>query len=322
MPVSVDRGYWLGLANDCADSALASVSGITRVDTYALLARAIGNIKGWNHPNLATWYSMVAAAKLPCGGWGIGSAWDAFGDGTTNPSDTAYLITTAQVGQHQVAGYVNNVVPLADLESTVDCVRFWQQSGANYGGSIGWRSFLDYSENANGTPNADHGRLVYNPTAEAASFLRAAALVLPAGPRKDDATTKGGLFVGNIKAVMNTPSNVGGWVYGKGDTARQDSAHNAVIVDSLNPWLDPAVGTTQLNAGFNHNFVAADNSQPSAEYAYLAGAARLLQYPYAESYVDPLFGRFLSNLPTFNGPDASAYVAPAMNFWNTHHAWA
>ena len=61
-------------------------------------------------------------------GWGLPSAWDAFGDGTTNPANTQYTITNALVMEGLVSVLENNKMMSMhkDIISTLDSiVRFY-----------------------------------------------------------------------------------------------------------------------------------------------------------------------------------------------------
>ena len=134
-----------------------------------MLAATVGRIRGWSDPRIPGWFAQAAALKQPNGGYGINQAVDQYGDGTVNPANQPYLITTAEVGNCQLEGYQNGVVSLADLASTMDCIRYWQNSSWNYGGTIGSVALPDYSENPDGTAGNDRNKpQIFNCAAAAA----------------------------------------------------------------------------------------------------------------------------------------------------------
>lgn len=96
------------------------LAGVTRV-AYASAAWTSGLLDGWGTAETSRWLDAVFDRELPQGGWGLGFASDAFSDGTINPVDTLYTVTTAgHVGRVLLEGYDAGVVPGERVQRTVD----------------------------------------------------------------------------------------------------------------------------------------------------------------------------------------------------------
>lgn len=78
---------------------------------------------GWDDPGVATLVQRLLSLRNPDGGWGTGSAWDAFQDGTVNPADTSYTVSTAgHAGPALLGAWQHGLVSDADLRAAVDSI--------------------------------------------------------------------------------------------------------------------------------------------------------------------------------------------------------
>jgi hypothetical protein len=77
--------------------------------------------EGWESPTVAALVQHLLDVRKPDGGWGIEKAWDAFGDGTTNPESTTYTVSTAgHAGPALLGAWQNKLVTDEDLRLAVD----------------------------------------------------------------------------------------------------------------------------------------------------------------------------------------------------------
>lgn len=78
---------------------------------------------GWDDPGVATLVQRLLSLRNPDGGWGTGTAWDAFQDGTVNPADTSYTVSTAgHAGPALLGAWQHGLVTDADLRAAVDSI--------------------------------------------------------------------------------------------------------------------------------------------------------------------------------------------------------
>lgn len=112
VPSPVSNAVWRQQAARALD--LAERSAATNgVNPYAIanMARASARLRGWADPATKTYLSQVLALQHADGGWGIEQPVDAFGDGTINPADTTYTITTADhIGPLLLEAYAQGLV--------------------------------------------------------------------------------------------------------------------------------------------------------------------------------------------------------------------
>lgn len=112
---------WRARAATAVSKARAIDTGADTAMTYAHLAGATGRLYGWSHAWTTDYLSRVYARQQPDGGYGLGKAWDAFQDGSTNPSDATYTVTLAgHVGPTLLDGYRAGVVPRAKVQQIID----------------------------------------------------------------------------------------------------------------------------------------------------------------------------------------------------------
>lgn len=290
IPTTVQSGWWRNQAISYLNFAEArkndpnSGENLNHPGLWALLGRATAELYGWDHPNVQPYFDRCLSLRLPNGGYGEATAWDAFGDGTVNPADTAYAIVTSDfVGMHLLAAYDHGIITLDDLTPTVNCVINWPQTGTSGGYGI-----PDYSRSPN-----DHGKpYVWNITASLASFLLYARFrymdqgqPLPGYANKVSACLNFGSYWKNRVIQAYNPS-WRGWQYcTPGYSWRQDGPHNAVITDTLQAWMG---GTAAANSAL---YQLQDGVGRYTEEDYIGGAIRLLYLPSASAYVDSLAPR-------------------------------
>ena len=123
MPQSVDARDWQGWG-ERADRAVERFVEFAdnddlHADTWMSLALALR--RGWGDADAVRLLDDVRARRLPGGGYGLGFAWDAFQDGTTNPPDAAYAITiTDHVGLVLLDAFDHGAAPAAEIQGFVD----------------------------------------------------------------------------------------------------------------------------------------------------------------------------------------------------------
>jgi hypothetical protein len=102
---------------------LGNGGGTLRTSAYGWAAEASGRLRGWNDARTKRYLTKVLSQKNPDGGYGIGYAYDALGDGTINPATTTYTVTvTHHVGEAFLEAYRAGVLPDAELRSLVTLV--------------------------------------------------------------------------------------------------------------------------------------------------------------------------------------------------------
>ena len=151
----------------------------------------------------------------PDGGYGLDKGWDAFGDGTTNPADTSYLVTvTDHVGLVLLDGYQAGAVPAQEVAELVEMVRNWPTVDGQPG-------CLAYSNS-----QYDRTSCVHNVNSSAIWFI--------------DAAERFGAWTGapaDLSALLEHELSAyrgdGWWPYRDDQEQRQDVNHNAAEVEQL-----------------------------------------------------------------------------------------
>lgn len=311
VPASVQDNWWSGMAAKWFNQAVALASDPTNPSTlkpatWATLARVCGEINGWADPRIPGWYAQCVALRLPGGGYGQNLAYDG------NPVDTSYGIILGDfVGPHLAEGRNHGVVSQADFESAMAAAAAFPCTTNTRPAAQGGNMLLpDYATYADGSVMSHyHGQNnIWNITAALGAFLL--------GHRNDiDQSTPSGValftlassrgtdWVNACKWGLNKPSNFGGWPYQCNlQTVRQDSAHNAVLSDLLQPWVGDGPALTQLAAG----------PYGSESWGSYLGGIRLLKNPACGAYINGVMaGRVSDNPPT--GTDAGGFAAAALN---------
>lgn len=88
---------------------------------FEIIVRA--HQQGWADPEVKALVDHLLALRKSDGGWGLEVAWDAFQDGTTNPSSTTYTVSTAaHAGPALLGAWQHQLVSDADLRAAVDSI--------------------------------------------------------------------------------------------------------------------------------------------------------------------------------------------------------
>jgi hypothetical protein len=223
-------GPWVELTLDL--TARVRVLGDPSHAAYAAAYEAalLAYLYGWDDPEARARLADIAATRKPGGGYGLDIAWDAFGDGTTNPVRTRYLITlTDHVGRVLLDAYRAGVVDATELGGLVDLILAWPRVRGDPG-------CLAYSDSG-----YDDRFCVYNVDSAAAWFLRKA---WDLGIRRS-----GQLALSEALAAHDALAiGAGGWwPYHSGLVAPQDWNHNAATIES-HLLLSPDIGADALAA--------------------------------------------------------------------------
>lgn len=215
-------------AEYAADRILAHDRGGDVAQTYAFIALEKAVYHGWQHPTVKKMIQRVEAKRNPDGGFGLSQESDAFGDGTFNPVDNTYTITsTEHVGRLYLAGVKAGAVPKQSLVRLVNAVLKLPRIK---GGTCVAYSMSQYDAK---------GPCVYNVVAGVAWFLAEAKKLGVNQPGQDQ-----------LQAAMMATNNrfyniaTGQWPYQSTDKpgVMQDEAHNGVNVDAL-AERDPKAAT-------------------------------------------------------------------------------
>lgn len=309
MPASVSRGWWRELATDLHAEATeiiedpATTENLQHPGLWALMARSTAELYGWADPRVGVYLDTMKMLRRPTGDYGEHVSWDPFNDGTVNPIDTPYAITTTDyVGMHELAAYDAGVYPLSELNKTIDAVLAWPQTG-----TVGGLGYPNYSSHAN-----DAGKVpIWNVVASAAAFLLHARTRTDA-TRAATCLAKGSYWRDKVKAAYSAPLK--GWQYSTAypSNPRQDGPHNAVIADVLQPWI---TGHASANCAVEQ-VLAGPLSYGESDL--IGGLIRLAYLPSVAPYVDHIVGRVAHEAESLGS--AGARAAWAFCAIRTHKA--
>ena len=244
-PTTVLNGDWQAMADQAyseaapAEVAMEAAGQNVQVQYVAALAWYAGLRYGWTDSRTQGWLTKVYARRTASLGYGIGQAYDAFGNGTVNPANTTYTITTAfHVGRVLLAGYDAGAIPAARVTEAVAALLDTPQSN---GGQC-----IAYSKHSNDA----NMPCVWNVSSTAAWFIWRASQrgLVPAG-RETEALNKLRQWRDVVRSEYKT--SLGGWTYQSNTTALQDPWHNAPTVAAMYE-LDPTIGPTALNGHFGN----------------------------------------------------------------------
>jgi hypothetical protein len=88
---------------------------------YGAALGASANLYGWTDPGTQSLLTSLHNTRNPDGTYGIGYAFDAFQNGSTNPATTAYAVTMAgHVGPTLLDGYLKGAIPASEIQSLVN----------------------------------------------------------------------------------------------------------------------------------------------------------------------------------------------------------
>jgi hypothetical protein len=223
-----------------ADKALR-LFALTRGDepahAFAWAARAHATLRGWQDSTARALLDSVAVRVNPDGGFGVGVAYDALGDGTVNEANTTYLITvTDHVGMTYLEAAEAGVIPAAYVSRMVG--RVLAADSAQAGDSTA--TCLPYSLNPN-----DAAVCVHNVNAASGWFLLeayrrgyASAGVLPLVDR-----------ITRREQAAYLPAEFN-WPYRDDVASRNNCTHAALQAEAMRS-LDPPLGAVATEAVFD-----------------------------------------------------------------------
>jgi len=236
VPDTVASGQWKAMGLTAYPQAANAAHELERSGTnvkamsYAGIGWAAGLAYGWRDPRTTEWLNKVYADRTPSGGWGSEEAWDPFGDGTVNPANTTYTISTAwHVGLMLVPAYDAGAVPAKWL---TDAARTLLNTNEDHGPK---GPCISYSLHPN-----DFGKpCVYNVVAAASWFLATIAErgLEPVG-RTAELWDKVHRWTQTLHQAYDPA--IGDWPYSSNQPpgTSQGAVYNEVVVEAL--WtLDP-----------------------------------------------------------------------------------
>jgi hypothetical protein len=249
-----------GLAAGSFDAASTGFEIVLRSHRY-----------GWSDPAVVSLVKHLLDLRKPDGGWGLETAWDAFQDGTVNPSTTTYTVSTAgHAGPALLAAWQHKLVTDADLRAAVDSLLSTPRM------NIAGGTCLAYSKS-----EYDNTWCVVNVNLGAAAWLKQVREVTGWSiPLLDDIVAQ---VTAADRYLLN--ADTGYWSYSDLPTQLnkpQDPAHQGYTLQSLlvlepafgesatltflsNPWWDQAARGTLGDFG---------NGLSQVAFADCAGAAR------------------------------------------------
>lgn len=192
---------------------------------YAAQVEAWRSPLGWMDPVALLYLDRLHQTQNPDGGYGLGFAYDAHGDGTVNPATTTYTITMAgQVGPVLLDAYLAGVVPAAEVQQVVDLLLSTPRIDTSAGRCFAYSRDLD---------DAKPGLCVHNVNASVGWFLTEAAR---AGFVVPWLTIQ--LIDRRLLSAYNASTRY--WPYRDNMApAPQDADHNAMTVEYAYPLAHP-----------------------------------------------------------------------------------
>ncbi|WP_158889306.1 hypothetical protein [Amycolatopsis anabasis] len=267
---SAAGGKWTQLADQTYDESVAAVARAdtsgryVRAQFVASLAWYAGQKVGWQDQRTRDWLDRLYGLRTPTTAYGLGAAYDAYGDGTTNPATTAYTITGAwHVGWTLIAGYDGGGVPADRMREIA-----------------GWLDRIPLAAGGKCAAYSEHrydaGKpCVWNVSAAGAWFLWQAQ---KRGLIADTVLAKVRAWRDHVRGHFDAGS--GAWTYQAGSSGRQDVWHNAATVAAMNE-LDPSIGKPALAghfrnwpaSGANAGLLPYDCAKAEANYAAIKASA-------------------------------------------------
>ncbi len=223
LPAAADRADdWRVIAQRALDQLEVLDTGGAQAATtlaYAAQATAWLSPSGWADPGATAYLPRLYSTQNPDGGYGLGYAYDAHQDGTVNPANTSYVVTSAgYVGPVLLDAYRAGAVPRALVQEQFDVVATAPRIDTSAGRCIA------YSRNAN---DVQPGLCVHNVNAGAAAFL------LEAG--KDGFAVPWWLIAGITKRELSAyNASTRFWPYKDATApAAQDADHNSYNTEGM-----------------------------------------------------------------------------------------
>lgn len=185
----------------------------------------------------ATWLLQNSTPSTGKTGWGLSFAWDAFGDGSKNPVDTVYGITTALAVRGLLDAYEEEEIP-AYLETALAALTYYSRffTETPQGGYF-WYS--DQESDAINTYNVS--AMLLGQYARAGVLAGRADLVQIAKSAMED-----------LLAHSQQIEGFEYWPYSPKATRPNDAVHAAYIVQGLIDFKNATGQTIDLNQSINY----------------------------------------------------------------------
>ncbi|HET8614638.1 MAG TPA: hypothetical protein VFL94_03860 [Actinomycetales bacterium] len=225
---------------------------------------------GWTDPAIAPLVRRLLDLRNADGGWGLSSAWDAFGDRTINPATTTYTVSTADhAGPALLGAWEQGLVTDADLRGAVDSLL------ATPTWSVPGGLCVSYSTSA-----YDTGKCVPNVSFGAAAWLKEVRQATGWSIPRLDEVVDG--VTGASRYLFQEAT--GYWAYSDLPSQRtvpQDPAHQGYTLESmlgLSPALAETATATFLRPWWlqptRYTAVMYGNGQSRVAFTDCTGAAR------------------------------------------------
>jgi hypothetical protein len=237
-PALTRSQQWRAVAVSALDAyELAPAPTSSQAMVYSNAMLAVGRLYGWDDPRVPGLISAIMATRNADGGWGIGVSWDAFQDGTTNPSTTTYTVALAgHVGPALLEAWRHGA--LTDPEPLQTITRILVSQTTRLTGSTG--QCVVYSRSS-----YDAGYCVHNVSAGVADYLTQASA---AGFGRSGLQQ---LVVDVTRREVTAYNSAwAGWPYIDGQTVEQDPDHGAYTARSLY-FLTYPVGRAGVYSGLS-----------------------------------------------------------------------
>ena len=301
-------------ARDSADPMRVAAQDDHRAFTAALNARMATLQYGWDDPRIPTLFERVYATQKPSGGYGLEKAWDVFDDGTVNPKDTIYTVTTAgHVGAILLEGYAHGIVPRERIVEVLVAVLTIPVFEARVGGTSYGACMAYSNQRADALPA---GGCIINVSLGAAVFLQRA---IASGALQGDSKriTRAQRLVDRLAplALRTYRASIGGWPYQIGTARVQDLSHNAYTFASASELY----GATRFRAGalkaLRHTTYAPDPSAKNGSFDPIGQMAMYAAMPSVPADHGWALGLYTARLmkrmktPSLSGQAALAFYS-------------
>lgn len=245
-PASAAEGRWASLADQVYQRAVPAYAEMTAADEnvpsmwVAGAAWYAGMRYGWQSDEAQLWLQRVYDRRTASGGYGVGEWKDYFNDGTWNPPDTTYGITTAwHVGRVLIDGYDGGGVPrVRVLEAATALMDFPEVADGQC---------IAYSKHVNDSTEP----CVWNVSATAAWFLwRAYQRGIFPADREAEMLEKVRTWRNYVRGHYDY--ELRGWNYMEGaERVLDDPGHLGATVSAMYE-ADPSIGEPALTAYWDH----------------------------------------------------------------------
>lgn len=117
--------WWRAQALAAANLFATLDDGTEGGGPYADVAGGYAYLYGWSSTYATAALAKIWADRNPDGGWGLGYGYDAFNDGSVNPANTSYAVTTGEICQRLLSAYQAGATPRTNIQWCVDTLVHW-----------------------------------------------------------------------------------------------------------------------------------------------------------------------------------------------------